>query len=80
MTEEQYRQLVVDFDKIAKRCTEIIPEDYVSDKMALFYHIRYACHLLRDIRMQLDMRENPTKVYAEYTPKKPTELKDATPD
>ena len=74
MTEQQYRDLVVDFDKIAKRLNEVVAIDFGRDVTEIFYHIRYSCHLLADIRRMVDMQENPQKVFAEYTPKKPGDM------
>ncbi len=70
MTEQQHRELVVDFDKIAKRLHEVVPKEFSRDVTEIFYQIRYSCHLLSDIRRMIDMQENPMKVFAEYTPKK----------
>lgn len=69
MTEQQYRELVVDFNNIAKKVTTQVPEAFAGDQNQICYHIRYACGLLRDIRAMMDMKENPNKVFAEFTPK-----------
>lgn len=69
MTEQQYRDLVVQFDKCAKAVTACVSDDFASDRIQIYYHVRYACALLRDIRAMIDMKENPNKVFAEYTPK-----------
>ena len=77
MTNDQYRELVIKLDDLAKKCTEVISQDFAMDKTMIFFKIREISGYLRDMNHITDLRENPNKVFAEFTPKKTEELEDA---
>lgn len=73
MTQNEYRELIVDLDKLAKK-VQLISNEFGGDKNMILYHVRYIGHLLGDIRMIMDLKENPNKMHLEMTPRKPTEV------
>lgn len=64
------RNLIKKFNDVAKEVSETLTDDHASDKLEIFYHIRYACGLLRDVHAIEDSIQNPGKMMAEFTPPK----------
>lgn len=70
MTEEQHRRLTIELSTFAKHLQELKLEPEVEmDRSMAFYYVRFIGALIRDIRLQYDLKENPEKFTVEYTKK-----------